>query len=209
MRLLKSLGWLILLSWALPCMAQTDIHHCIDANGQALFSDQTCAANQATVFKPTEKPVVSPLETPDDGTAATSLSAPTEPTEPPPILCAATFKKLRRSVIEAFAHRNPNRMAGLMLWNGYGSETAVANIRSLTALMHQPLLDAEATSDDDNAADPVDGLKPPSTDPTDEAPADGNAIVLHLAGNDSSGDPRELRYAVVRRSGCLWLRPGD
>jgi hypothetical protein len=29
---------------------------------------------------------------------------------------------------------------------------------------------------------------------------------LHIAGNDGSGAPRELRFDIVRQAGCLWLR---
>jgi hypothetical protein len=32
--------------------------------------------------------------------------------------------------------------------------------------------------------------------------------VLHLAGTDGSGNPRELRYSIVHRYGCLWLSHG-
>lgn len=203
MRLLKPLLWFFLISWALPGMAQTDIHRCVDASGHALFTDQTCSAMQATAVQPVAKPAARPMVTLDSNVTATSLSA---PMEPPPILCAATFNKLRQSVIDAFANRNANRMAGLMLWNGYGRETAVANIRSLSALMQQPLLDAGPPSDADKAYG--DSAEPSTNEQGDAAPADGNEIVLHLAGNDGNGNPRELRYGVVRRYGCLWLRVG-
>jgi hypothetical protein len=33
--------------------------------------------------------------------------------------------------------------------------------------------------------------------------------VLHIAGNDGSGSPRELRFNIVRQAGCLWLRNTD
>lgn len=192
---LKALLPLILFAGVAPCMAQTDIHRCIDASGHALFTDQSCAAMQATAVKPAAK-----------SGPGTPGVAPPAPAEPQPILCAATFNKLRQSVIDAFANHNPNRMAGLMLWNGYGSQTAVANIRSLSALMQQPLLDAGPPSGADKAAD--DSLATPGTEQDDEASAGTNALVVRLAGNDGSGNPRELHYDVVRRYGCLWLRAG-
>lgn len=202
MRLLKLLFWLILILWALPCMAQTDIHRCIDANGSALFTDQTCAAMQATAVLPAPKPAA-PVAILDAHAAAGIAVI---PIAPPPILCAATFGKLRQSVIDAFAVRNANRMAGLMLWNGYGSETAVADIRALAALMQQPLLDARAPSSTDTTSD--DEMDQYAADQDDTDQADRSEIVLHLAGNDGSGNPREIRYGIVRRYGCLWLRVG-
>lgn len=202
---LKAVFLLLLILAAAPCLAQNDIHRCIDASGRALFTDQTCAAMQATTVQPAPKPVANPNGAADAGTAF-ALSS---PAEPPPILCAATFNQLRQSVIDAFANRNANRMAGLMLWNGYGTEAAVASIRALSTAMRQPLLDAgppaasdtPATASDDPAA-------LTNEDNGAAAAAAGTAIVVHLAGNDGSGNPRELRYGVVRRYGCLWLRVG-
>lgn len=207
MHFLKALLPLIFLACSAPCIAQTDIHRCIDASGRAVFTDQTCSAMQATAVKPAEKPADAPL-TADATVAPATLSA---PAEPPPILCAATFDKLRQSVIDAFANRNANRMAGLMLWNGYGSETAVANIRALASLMRQPLLDAgpPSSSDPSTAGTLTDGNQgPAAADPDDDSSAGGSELVLHLAGSDGYGNPRELRYGVVRRYGCLWLRVG-
>lgn len=159
---------------------------------------------QATAVASAPKAAASPLVTVDANVTATSLS---KPTEPPPILCAATFSELRQSVIDAFANRNANRMAGLMLWNGYGSEAAVANIRSLASLMQQPLLDAGPPSDADKDAD--EDAESSSNDHSGVVPPpSGGEIVLHLAGNGGSGSPRELHYGVVRRYGCLWLRVG-
>lgn len=195
MRLLTALPYfLLLLCWAMPGHAQTDIHRCIDASGHALFTDQTCAAMQATAVNPAARPI-------DNTTHATTLA--TAPSEPPPTLCAATFNALRQSVIDAFANHNANRMAGLMLWNGYGSSAAVATIRSLSALMQQPLLDAGAPDDAGPASSgssaPADG----------DAATGGSQLVLHVAGNDASGHPREVRYGIVHRDGCLWLRAAD
>ena len=36
-----------------------------------------------------------------------------------------------------------------------------------------------------------------------------NQLVLQMAGDDGSGDPRELRFDIVRHAGCLWLRNTD
>ena len=195
MRLLTTLLWFTLLLWAMPGHAQTDIHRCIDASGHALFTDQTCAAMQATNVGTEAKPS-------DDITRTATIA--TTPSEPPPLLCAASFNQLRQSVIDAFANHNANRMAGLMLWGGYGSGAAVADIRALSALMQQPLLDAGPPENPDTA--PTSSVDSPTAGTSPDAAAAGNELVLHLAGNDGSGNPRELRYGIVRRSGCLWLR---
>lgn len=190
---------LILLTLACPARAQTEIHHCIGANGGAVFTDQPCAALQAT-------PVT--LGTPKASTAL--LSA------PPPTLCAASREALRESVIDAFAVRNANRLAGLMLWNGYDRSSVIADIRSLNELMKQPLLDVhipdgDGTTSDAPATADLAGI---SADPfasqvhvASPPPMPGrDQLVLHTAGNDGSGSPHERRFAVVHRAGCLWLR---
>jgi hypothetical protein len=194
MRLPTALLYLLLIFWARPGYAQTDIHRCIDAAGHALFTDQTCAAMQATAINPAVKPS-------DNATHATTLA--TAPSEPPPTLCAATFDALRQSVIDAFANHNANRVAGLMLWNGYDSRAAVATIQSLNTLMQQPLLDAGPPDDDAPASSGS------TATASADAPAAGSQLVLHLAGNDASGNPRAVRYSIVHRYGCLWLRALD
>ncbi len=195
MRLLTTLPWIFFALWATPAMAQTDIHRCIDAKGNALFTDQTCAAMQATAIQPAAKPG-------DDVTNAATIAS--TPAEPPPILCAGTYNDLRQSVIDAFANRNANRMAGLMLW---GSGDAVGTIRMLGTLMQQPLLDA-GPPDSTNVA-PAGGAGSLTANAAQDSAAashQGDQLVLHLAGRDGSGNPRELRYGVVHRAGCLWLR---
>jgi hypothetical protein len=193
MRQSATLFCLILL--AMPVMAQTEIHRCIGANGNAVFTDQPCAAQQATPVNP----------------VATSGSG--IPLAPPPILCAASLGELRQSVIDAFASRDANRMAGLMLWNGYGRSAVIADIRSLDALMKQPLLDLHAPGDpaspDGNPTAAASSADPLAADvPPDPPPANAQ-LVLHTGGNDGSGSPRELRFSVVSRAGCLWLRSAN
>ena len=189
MHRLAFLPCLILLAWVAPAAAQTDIHRCIGANGGAVFTDQPCAALQAT-------PV-------DPNAASTQGSA--LPAAPPPILCAATPDELRQSVIDAFASRDANRLAGLMLWDGYGRGAAIADIRSLAELMKQPLLDVDIP-DGSTPAQNASIDEPFATDAPSAPPSTGNRLVLHTAGNDGSGTPRELHFGIVRQAGCLWLR---
>ncbi|MEW5298367.1 MAG: hypothetical protein WDW36_001499 [Sanguina aurantia] len=64
-------------------------------------------------------------------------------------------------------------------------------------------------SDPSTAGTLTDGNQgPAAADPDDDSSAGGSELVLHLAGSDGYGNPRELRYGVVRRYGCLWLRVG-
>jgi hypothetical protein len=191
MRLLSALPWFILLIWAAPAGAQNPIQRCIGANGSPVFTDQPCAALQAAPLDPAAKPS-------ENGHSL----------EPPPTtLCAATLSELRQSVIDAFANHDANRLAGLMLWNGYGHGAAVADIGALSALMKRPLLDLGPSRDSPpaGAGSSADPLSAVSAAP----PPVSDQLVLHTAGTDGSGSPHELRFGIVRHAGCLWLRNTD
>jgi hypothetical protein len=183
--LLLLIGCLLLVR-ATPVAAQNPIHRCIGANGSPVFTDQPCDSMQATSV-----------------TAAAKPADASQPAGPPQITCASDIGKLRQSVIDAFASHDANRLAGLMLWGGYGRGAAVADIRSLAALMRYPLLDMGPAEEPPSAGS---SANPLATDPAPAAPEPAHQLILHVAGNDADGNPRELRFDIVRRSGCLWLR---
>jgi hypothetical protein len=190
---------LTLLLFLLPlcAMAQDGIHRCIGPDGNPLFTDQPCAALQATPVNPPPAPASASPVMQGSTTAA------------PAITCAGTVAELRQSMVDAFAARDPNRLAGLMIWNGYGRDAVVANIRSLGSLMQQPMLDIRATSDEDASSSGT--TEDPVATEDRATPRQGNGegeqLIVHTASNDGSGAPRESRFTIVRRSGCLWLRP--
>lgn len=201
MRQAAALLCLIMFASALPAAAQTQIHRCIGANGGAVFTDQVCAALQAT-----------PVTAPPPSTSNSTLPV----TSPLPTLCSGNVDALRQSVIDAFAARNANRLAGLMLWDGYGRGGVINDIRSLNDLMKQPLLDVEVAGQGSaNAApDTTADLGGMSADPFDTTapvgpppvPPAGRSLVVRTAGNTTSGGASERRFSIVHRAGCLWLR---
>jgi len=191
MHRLAALLALILLLATAPAAAQSPIHRCIGANGGAVFTDQPCAALQASPVSP---------NAPSTPTAA--LPA------PPPVLCAASPEQLRQGVIDAFASRDANRLAGLVLWEGYGRGAVIADIRPRAELMQQPLLGVDMP-DGAIPATTASADTPPSTDSAPAAPSSTGQLVLHVGGNDGSGTSRELRFDLVRQAGCLWLRSAN
>jgi len=109
-------------------LAQGDIHRCISADGTPMFTDRVCSDVNARPVTP--PPTASSSTEPP----ATALHA------PPAVLCAANLSELKQAVVDAFAAHDPNRLAGLMLWGGYGDDAVVADIRGLGQLMQRPLL---------------------------------------------------------------------
>lgn len=184
-----------------PVGAQTQIHRCLGADGNPVFTDQPCAALHAT-------PLTRTAPTPS-----------TRAVRPPAVLCATDTAALRRAVIDAFASGDANRLAGLMLWGGYGEHAAVADIRALQRIMREPLLDFGPAAAPAAASTPVvvaDAARSPAFAAASAAssaavatPAPDNLLVLHTGASDGRGQPHELRFRVVRRSGCLWLRSAD
>ena len=183
-----------LLLRATPALAQTEIHRCIGADGGAVFTDQPCAALNATAV------------TSDPGQGHGSPAP-----APPPILCAADRDALRQSVIDAFARHDANRLAGMMLWDGYGQRAAISDIRSLSKLVSQPLfgLDMPGRSSGDDAtaeSSATTGSGSAFPDDARSAPtAENSQLILHMADDNTN----DRRFDVVARAGCLWLRNTD
>jgi hypothetical protein len=188
--------FLLLLCLPLAARAQGDIHRCIGANGVPVFTDRVCSDVDA-----------SPLLPPP----ATTSSAPVSPTQvqpsPPPVLCASDAAHLKQAVVDAFADRNPNRLAGIMLWNGDGQQTVVANIRMFSQLMAHPLIGVTVEGESDAGDDSGAPSGASTSAPSDNAPAHGGSLVVQTESEDGSGATEQTRFDIIHRSGCLWLNP--
>jgi hypothetical protein len=134
-----------------------------------VFTDQPCASLQATPAP------------------ASSAIGDAPSLRPPATTCAADVETLRAAVVDAFAHGDANRLAGLMLWAGYGEHAAVDDIRALAALMQRPLV----------------GIDLPDDGSGDGAPSE---LVVRTVPDEGSDDDGETRFVIEPRSGCLWLR---
>jgi len=187
---MRALALLLLFSLpaaALPARAQNPIHHCVDAHGNPLFTDQPCTSQQA-------KPVQAPPPAPAASATTPGMPAPLQH-------CATTAAELRRRVIDAFAARDPNQLAGLMLWHGYGHVSAVDDVRALGRLVQQPLL--EIHFGDETTGDPA------TADSTGQPMAASPMLSADELQLRTSGDgERDTRFAIARQAGCLWLRYG-
>jgi hypothetical protein len=181
MRSLLALVFLFALAGMLPVAAQTVIHRCVDANGNPAFTDQPCATLDATPV--TRNPATPPVAGP-----------------PAPImLCASNASQLKRVVVEAFAQRDANRLAAVMLWGGYGAHAAITDIRALQNIMRRPLLSLST-----EPADGDDGDLPAA--PSSSVPPIPTTLIVDTGGGDAPDGVRVLRFDVLPRAGCLWLR---
>lgn len=177
MRAIAVLLLLTLCTFAMTAQGQDAIHRCVDAHGNPVFTDQPCAAQQAT-----------PLQ------AASPTAGADAPDAPVPLQrCADSRAELRQRVIDAFAARDPNQLAGLMLWHGYGSRSTVNDLRALAQLVRQPLL--EIHFDNEPGDDPGDG--------TPTAPPPANELQVRTDGGNRAS------FAITHLAGCLWLRYAD
>ncbi|HET6431625.1 DUF4124 domain-containing protein [Dyella sp.] len=179
------------------------IHRCVDRSGGQIFTDRSCADLEATPALPSVAPVP---------TTAAAMGQPVMP------LCVIDLPALKQQVVEAFAGNQPNRLAGLMLWDGYSADAVVEQIRALSELMRHPLLDitdygggrtahAGAPVDLYDASQPLAHLLAAGENhaaATAQAPA---GISVLTQAEDGSGSSRSTAFALEQQSGCLWLRP--
>jgi len=185
---------LMLLMVPVCAKAQGDIHRCIGADGIPVFTDRVCADVNAAPALSAPAP-------------ASSTHAPAPSSQPAAVTCAADLKQLKQAVIDAFAARNPNRLAGLTLWNGDGKEEVVADIRYFTRLMARPLIEVKSTSDATSGEDNPSASQLSLSAAPSPAPVHGEALLVRTESDDGSGATAETRFDVVHRSGCVWLQP--
>lgn len=180
----------LLLCVPLACTAapmQTVIHHCLDADGTPVYTDQPCASM--------------------DAVPATSNADPFAPSRAAgPRTCPRDRKALEKRVASAFRTHDANALAGLMLWRGYSEFGAVHTVHDLADLMQWPLLGfANASSATARSTLAVPGLPPlmPATAQSTAVSPLPDVLTLRL------GRPKQpdISFAIAQRAGCLWLQP--
>jgi hypothetical protein len=179
--------------------AQGDIHRCMSANGGVIFTDRACADINAAPAVPAPSTSVS-----DASMTVTQ--------QPPPVLCASDLGQLKQAVVDAFAARNPNRLAGLMLWDGAGRDAVVANIRAFTRMMAHPLVGVRASDYTSTSPPPASSA---DADPStlsmaatpSPPPVRGESLSVETEADDGSGATQEAHFGVIHHAGCLWLEP--
>ena len=170
---MKLLCLLALTACAPPARAQ--IHRCIGANGEPVFSGQPCG-NPVRPGNPAE---------------ATNHGFDT--------VCAASPQALKAAITEAFATHDVNRLAGLILWRGMDQASARSTLRSLAEWLKQPLTGIAIAS----AAGPPFEALPPS--PAASGGIANTAPPPPTGFEISTADGGRREFGITESGHCWWL----
>lgn len=166
---------------------EAPVYRCIGANGEPVFSGQPCSA----------------LQLPSESTSAATPETPVAPQSHG--FCAADTDELRARATEAINAHDANRLAALFLWEGMDGTAALSRLRELAAVVDGPVLglqlEGAAPASNGSTAAPPAGSAPTSS-------AEGATALLIRRASDpwNAVSPEELRFPLVQRDGCWWLR---
>lgn len=189
--MMRFIALLLLLCLPLACPAapamQTVIHHCVDADGTPVYTDQPCASM--------------------DAVPATSDVNPFAPRQSAgPRTCPRDRKTLKKRVADAFRTHDANALAGLMLWRDYSEFGAVRTVQDLADLMQWPFLGFGSASIATAQSIPtIPELPPlvPATTQNTTLPPPPDILTIRL-GHPEQPD---VSFTITQRAGCLWLQP--
>ena len=172
---------------AAPRLHAQPVYRCVGPDGSIMFSGTPCSmdslARQAL-----------PVVAGGDGPALH--------------LCPLDVQELRARVGAAFLAQDVNRLAGLMLWQGYDDRAARARMRSLAAAMQGGLA---GIAIDDAAPPPAvaqaSGFfagRVPASVPVRSADTDAaQPVQLRVLLEDGAA----ISMGIIRDHGCWWLQP--
>lgn len=182
--LLQCLCLLALLAWAPLAHAQhaQSVFRCIGAHGEPVFSGQPCGT-----------PASQPGQTANAQAGAFGG------------VCAASPRELEQDIAQAFATRDVNRLAGLILWRGMDQAAARATLHGLSMWLKQPL--AGIAVDYPNGP-PLASAEPPPLEPTGTpttAPGTSAQPPVGFEVSTGGGDGSTRAFGVTEFGGCWWL----
>lgn len=189
MRILALLAFALLSTLCVTRGAQAQIHRCIGAQGEPVFTDQPCGSAELSVAVATGS-----LDH-DDQTGAANTASATGST-PIAATCPRSPQQVRDRIAVAFNDNNPNALAGLFDWRGFSHAGADAQLKDFSRWLKHPLVGVQFSG----AADPS-GAQPDDLDYTPSAPS-GLTVLTQISGEPV---PAARSFAMTEKGGCWWL----
>jgi len=185
---------LLLLTLLVPLLcfargAHAQVHRCIGAQGEPVFTDQPCGAAELSVDVAS-----GPLDRGDQ--ASTMSAAPASSGTPIAATCPRSPEQVRDRIAVAFNDNDPNALAGLFDWRGFSHQSADARLKDFNRWLKQPLVGVRFSG----AADPS-GAQPDDADYTPSDPS--GLIVLTQSSGELTAETRS--FGMVEKGGCWWL----
>ncbi|MBW8312943.1 MAG: DUF4124 domain-containing protein [Rhizobium sp.] len=169
-----------LLAPAAPASAQA-VNRCVDAQGRSVFSDQSCASQDA-------RPREAPKPPADDVHGFTSGTGTTAPG------CARTPDALLDGVRGALEAHDVNRLATHYHWAGTGARAGRFLMDELEAITARPLASAELVWE----------TPPPEASP-DAPPAPPSRLRIEQSGASGAAGAVRTEFLLRRNAGCWWI----
>lgn len=169
--------------------AQAQIHRCLGARGEPVFTDQPCGSAELGV-NVSSGTLAGSEQTGTADAAANSGGIRIAAT------CPHSPQEVRDRINIAFNDDNPNALAGLFDWRGFSHRSADARLRDLSRWLKQPLAGVQFSG----AADPS-GARP---DDLDYAPGSPSGVTV-LTQSSGGFAPDVRSFAMTQRGGCWWL----
>jgi hypothetical protein len=158
------------------------VYRCIGAHGEPVFSGQPCGTP-------------APASATSAATQGNTFGA----------VCAGSPRALRQAIASAFAIRDVNQFAGLILWNGMDQNSARAALRALAAWLKQPLTGIAIART--AGPPPTNAGAPPAA--STAAPAGASSVTaspptgFDVSTGGVDGTTRD--FGLVESGGCWWL----
>lgn len=155
--------------------AHAQVYRCVGAQGEPVFSGEPCGT---------------PAPAASSGGSAPTFAG----------LCADSPDTLRSEITQAFRRHDVNRLAGLILWQGYDQGSARSTLQSLKAWLQEPLVGiavAYATGPPPAGAGTQAGTDAPAAAPRSPVSA---PIGFQVS---TAGDTRD--FGITQSGGCWWL----
>jgi hypothetical protein len=182
---------LLVLAAPLLCLARgahAQIHRCIGAQGEPVFTDQPCGSAELSVDVSSGKlgsndqvGTIAPANRSGSRIAAT---------------CPRSPQQVRDRISVAFNDDNPNALAGLFDWRGFSHAGADARLKDFSRWLQHPLVGVQFSG----APDPS-GAQPGDADYTPSQPS-GLTVLTQASGEAA---PEARSFGMVEKGGCWWL----